>query len=210
MSRTLTLLAALLVVIAASLIIRHQTSDLHTLPSVKEVNETSIDQNSFNFHEWREFSFEHGNFKVLLPALPQHVSDTFIDPTTHKPLRYETYTTAADNGAAFMINAIIFSTPGEAEAREESLKAIVNEMLDRNKENKLNEMQMSTFRGVPALNFSFSSGDVLVEGKVFAHQNTIYILSMIKRKDVFNQKELDFFVNSFYFKDEKEKETPTN
>lgn len=211
MSRLLTLFAALLIAVTAYLLLRGQESKpvissqapISTIPA-KETTATAVPHSPEvpNFQDWREFTSKTGHFKALLPALPQHVTDTVTDPKTQQPRKYETFATAADNGAAFMINAITFSTPGEANAGEESLKAVVNDMLARNKENKLNTMNASTFRGARALDFSLSNGDVLIEGKVFAHDKTMYILSMINKKDSFNKKELDFFINSFDFVDD--------
>lgn len=202
MSRTLTLFAVLFIVIAAFLLLRNHNSSPQVLEPAVNDSEAIAKQGDSNFHEWREFSFKSGHFKVLMPALPQHVSDTIADPKTLEPRKYETFATASDNGAAFMVNAITFSTQGEAEASEESLKSAVTEILSRNKENKLNEMKMGTFHGANALDFSLSNGDALIEGKVFTHGNTMYVLSMIDKKNSFNRKELDFFINSFDFVDD--------
>ena len=210
MSKTLTLLAALFVVIAVFLMMRNYNNDSsHSILTSQPMLEADAgSKDTSNFHEWREYSFKPEHFKVLLPSLPQHVSDKIADPKTKEMRKYETFASAADNGAAFMVNAISFSTLEEAEAGEETLKDIVNEMLTRNKENKLNEMKKTTFHGLNALDFSFNNENLLIEGKVFAYGKTMYILSMINKKEAFNKKELDFFINSFDFVDEKLPPTP--
>lgn len=200
MSRALTFIAALFVVIVAYLLIRNHESSILQEPAVM-VPKTTENKEVSNFHEWREFSFKPDHFKILLPALPQHVSDTIEDSISKKMLKYETFASAGDNGAAFMVNAV--SYPEGVEPNEESFKTLVSEMLARNKENKLIEMKSSTFHGGPALDFSFNNEDLLVEGKIIARKNTSYILSMINKKNTFNRKELEFFFNSFDFVDDK-------
>ena len=79
-------------------------------------------------------------------------------------------------------------------------------MIARNKENKVNHMDKSTFKGTPALDFSLSNGPMLIEGKVFAHNKIMYILSMINSQENFNKQELDFFINSFDFIDKQKSE----
>lgn len=207
MSKTMTLFVALFVVIAAFLMLRYFKSDFGITPSTKGKPEAIANQDFLDFHEWREFSFKPEHFKVLLPGTPQHVSENIKDPKTKKLRKYETYATASNNGVAFMVNAISFAIPEEVEINDETLKSVVNEILARNRENKLNEMKSSTFKGAPALDFSYNNENLLIEGKVFAHENTIYILSMIDKKVAFMKKELDFFINSFDFVDDKPKAT---
>lgn len=205
MSRIFTLLAALFVIFLAYLMLSNRNPDPEispiVVPPAPQKNQTATNAAS-SFHEWREFSSNSSHFKALLPNLPQHVTDTVTDPKTQEPRKYETFAAAADHGSAFMINAITFSNPTGAEASEESLKAAVTDMLARNKENKLNQMKIGNFHGTRALDFSLSNGDILIEGKVFAHKNIMYILSMINKKDSFDRKEFDFFINSFDFFDE--------
>ena len=205
MSRTLILLAALLAVIAGFIMLRDRSKGIEKAdPTILKPTMTANSADA-KFHEWHEFTSPQNNFKVLLPTLPQHVSDTVTDPATQQQHKYETYTALGDNGSAYLINEITFSSPKQAEATEEELKAAVSSMLIRNKENKLNSMVMGSLHDNPALDFSLDNNDVLIKGKVLAHNNKIYILSMINKKDTFNDKEFDFFVNSFNF-DQAQKE----
>jgi hypothetical protein len=96
----------------------------------------------------------------------------------------------------------VISLPESSKPNEESLKTAVTEMLERNKENKLINMKMGLLHDNPALGFSIGNKDVLIEGKVLAHDNRVYILSMIGKEGSFDKKEFDFFVNSFDFVDD--------
>lgn len=198
MSRTLILFATLFVVLAGILFFRDYRRSEAPLPTASlETSQMAKGQEIGNINEWREFSFKPAHFKVWLPALPQHVTDTVIDQKTQESHKYETFATAGDSGAAFMVNAITMS--GAIPPSEEALKKVVSSMLERNKDNTLNKMTMGTFQGMRALDFSLNNGNVLIVGKVFAHDDTVYILSMVDEKNRFNVKEFDFFVNSFEF-----------
>ena len=199
MSRLLTLLAALLVITAVFFMVRDRNRNEKS-DAIEPITNTSSVQLSTtepsNFHDWRIFNSDQGHFKVLLPTLPQHVSDVVVDQKSQEPRKYETYASASDNGAAFMVNAITFTNSNDV-SEEQALKAAVTDMLARNKENKLVEMKMGRFLNGPALDFSLSNGDLLIIGKVLTRDKTMYILSMINNKDNYSQKELDFFLNSF-------------
>lgn len=207
MSKLLTLLAAMLLLIAILLILRHDTSDKSHDVNLKPTSPSNSSEQTktedTNFHQWYEFTNETSNFKVLLPSLPQHVSDTIEDPKTKELRKFDTFALAGNDGASFIINAITFDPKHEVKADEESFKGAVDDMIARNKENKINHLQMGSFRDTPALDFSLNNDTMLIEGKVFAHGNKLYILSMINSKDIFNKKELEFFINSFDFIDDQ-------
>jgi len=149
------------------------------------------------FQNWREFSSQAGHFKVMLPRVPQHVTDKITDPKTKEPRKYDTFVAGDENGPAYMISAITNTKGDNEEASEDTLKQIVNEMLARNKDNKLNKMELNRFREFKALDFSMTNGEIIIAGKVFSHGDTVYVLSMINKSKAYNPQELDFFINSF-------------
>lgn len=198
MSKTLTLAAGLFIALLGFLMFRQYHREDHPVLTTGESVPTAAmrEEGTSVFRDWREFEFKPGHFKVFLPGLPQHVADTIIDQKTQEPHKYETFAVASDSGAAFMINAITLSD--KVVPNEETLRGVVRGMLERNKDNTLNKMTSGSFHGLRALDFSFNKGDILVAGKVFAYGDTIYILSMLNGKDVFDKKELDFFISSFH------------
>lgn len=193
MSRTLTLLIIAIICAITLMMVRTFKS---TSSADKALGASSM-QPDPKFHDWREFSPASGRFKVFLPALPQHVSDKIADPKTQEIRKYDTYIAGDTHGGAFMISAITFAHKAEGESDEELLKAVVNDMLTRNKDNKLNSMTPGKFHNVPSLDFSITSGDLLINGKVFSQSNSVYVLSMINNNNSYNPKVMDFFVNSF-------------
>ena len=200
MSKSTLLLAVLIIAAAGFIILRYNTANPGQEKAAQTPPKAATDTVG-NLHQWREFSSDTGKFKVLLPTLPQHVTDMLADPKTREQRKYETFVAAGDNGAAFMISAISSPNSLNSEDNDETLKSAVSDMMARNKENKLNKMEMGKFREQRAVDFSLTNGDLLIVGKVFSHNNILYILSMINKSSSFNPQELDFFINSFHFSD---------
>jgi len=204
MSRALTLVVVAIVVIGAFIMLRSHHDITRSAQDGFNTQEITAQSNP-NFQNWREFVSASGHFKVMLPSLPQHVSDKIVDPQTKELRKYETFITVGDNGEAFMVSSITFSRNIEEEIGGESLKAIINDMLLRNKINKLNSMNPSVHHSFYAFEFSITSGDLLISGKIFAKGNTVYLISMINKSDSFDEKELNFFLNSFDINNDKTK-----
>lgn len=144
---------------------------------------------------WRTFKDPQGNFKVLLPAIPQHATDKIIDPDSGDMRHYSTYVASDDHGTAFMVSTITMPHQIKDGQLEEKLKSIVNEMLNRNKENKLQKMRLD--KQANALDFWLSNDQLVIAGRIIAYGNTVYVLSSVDNKDSYSQEELNFFVNSF-------------
>lgn len=200
MSRTLSLLLLLLILVGILFAVRffHGTTTPTTDPQLQIPQPTPAQiQNGSEFHNWREYTAPSGSFKVLLPSLPQHAVESIIDPETKEPKRYETFISSDAQGLGFMISAIKLQKPIESEKIEQHLKETVTNILSRNKDNQLRKINFEGDKNSRSLNFVISSGDVNIEGKVFAREDVIYVLSMINRADNFNQSEYEFFVNSF-------------
>jgi len=166
-----------------------------TLKSDRENNKFSSTEEYFN--TWREFIAPSGNFKVLFPSFPQHVTQQELDPKTQEKRKYETFIVADENGTVFMISVITYLHGLDEKKVEEKLKSAVTDMQVRNKENQLKEMHASKFDDHKAVDFSLVNGDLLVTGKVFANQNVIYMLNIVNKSEGFHPEELAFFLNSF-------------
>lgn len=206
MTRTLSILIALLVLLGSFLVIRYAKDSYKILP-IDEKN--PLTDASSNFLNWREFRSPEGTFKVLLPSLPQHVADKVADPITREPRKFDMYATADENGTVYMISTTSFPNKVGDKNVEEVLRSVVNDMLERNKENKLKSAKLGSFRKSQSLDFALENADVTVAGKAFLQGNTMYVLSMLDKTASFKTAEFDFFVNSFDFDKVNEKAPPS-
>lgn len=205
MTRTLTLLILLAVIVGGFLVIRNSSH------LVKDSIDTENPATPTDFSHWREFTSKKENFKIIFPGLPQHATDKISDPWTGELRKYDTFVAADNEGPALMISVITFPKNIHAEADlEEKLKKVVNEMLLRNSDNRLKSMDMNGYRGAKSLDFAMTNGELIIKGKVFAHKNKLYILSMIGHQDMFNPAMLNYFINSFQILNENPKEQNRN
>jgi len=213
MSRAITLLIILVVILAGFLTFRF-SQNVKMPPSINEEAPPQKQPNSnlmegSDYHKWREYSSSKGHFKIMLPGIPQHVTEQMTDPKTHELRKYDTIIAGGEGGPAFMVSIITLTKPVNSQNREEFLKNLVTEMLERNQDTKLKTMQMGNFHEFPSLDFSLTNGNVLVVGKVFVHDETVYVLSMANNSEVFNPQDLRFFIDSFEIVNAAAPETPS-
>lgn len=194
MSSSLKLLIALIVAVAAFLAIRFAITSLPKQPDTPQENAASV--NLSKLRGWREFKAPSGKFVALFPTLPQHVTDKVHD-ANGEIRKYETYVSADGVGPAFMLSTITLPNDDNKMQEDELLKSVVNDMLSRNKENKLQSMKTGKFRNLDAVDFALDNENVTISGKVFKEHNTLYVLSMINKDKLPHEEDLDFFINSF-------------
>lgn len=163
------------------------TASLH--PELKEYAESQ-------FQNWHEFAAPLAKFKVLVPVLPQHGTDTLNDPKTKETRKYDIYVSEKDDGTIFMISMITMMND-EAKLDENTLKTVMNDILAASPNNKLKIMKMGTYKQYPALDFSIESDQVNIDGKAFLVGNTLYLLTSVAKMINYKKQEFDFFVNSF-------------
>jgi hypothetical protein len=196
MNRTLTALIVILVVILGILMIRSSLSksDLMIDPSGKKTTAPKI---PLHVETWKEFTSQDGHFNIMLPSTPHHVKDKAHDPRTKELLIYNTFVAADDEGQGYMINTITFPHKVDKDDVDTTLKNVVTDIISRNTENKLNSIKEGKFKAYKAFDFSYANGDRTIHGKVFAVEDTVYMLGVIDRSSENDNGELDFFMNSF-------------
>jgi hypothetical protein len=194
MSRTLSILIAFIVLVVAFLTVRY-FKEAYDQPFNTDYAQQANSQASFQ--DWKEFTSPSVKFKALFPSLPQHATEKIPDLETKELRKYDAFVSTDAQGNVFMISQMTFPKKLENGKMEEILKDEVNKILKRNKENKLKTMHYEKFHNFTALDFSMTNGDLLIAGKVLAHNNLAFVLSMMGKTDAFDRQKLDFFVNSF-------------
>jgi len=192
MSRLLSLLIIFAVIFVVYLFVQHSREPV--LPSSTKLEDKAP---AVSHETWHEFTAPGGKFKVLLPSLPQHVTETANDPKNKEVRSYDTYVSTSDNGTAFWINLISFPTEKDMRNTEELLTGVLNDILTHKDSNKLKTMDLGMFHGSKSLRFSIGSDEMNIEGLVFMKGRTLCLLTMISKGDVYNPKDFEFFTNSF-------------
>lgn len=202
MSKIMTILIAILVLLGSFLVIRYAKDSYKILPfDEKDPLKSGLNASSTNFQDWKEFDEPDGTFDALFPILPQHVSDKIADPITKEPRKYNMYAAADESGTGFIISTITFPQSIDAKDIDTVLRNPVNDMLSRNKDNKLKMSKVGKFNDHDTIDFALENNDVTVAGKVILYKNVLYVLSMADKTSTFNMDELRFFLNSFHMHD---------
>ena len=204
MSRPLLILIVLIAILASFFVFKNVKNSNDNLPvGIHPIPSTTVPTAQgagFEFEKWHEFTAPDGNFQVLLPSLPQHATDKIQDQKTKELRKFDMFVSTKNDGTVFMISMITFPSKIDEKAYDEVLANIVNDMLTKNKDNKLRMKEINNFHDIKALDFAIDNNGITIGGKAFIRQNTLYVLSMIVQGDNFNKQEFDFFVNSFDIK----------
>ena len=150
-----------------------------------------------NFQLWHEFKSPAEQFKVLLPTLPQHATDKIVDPKTKEPLQYDMFVSEEENGTLYMISIITMMEGTETTIDENLLTTVMNDMLASTPEGKLKKMKMGKHKDHSSIDFSIENGQVIIDGKAFLVDQTLFALTSVAKKEAYQKQKFDFFVNSF-------------
>lgn len=146
---------------------------------------------------WHEFVSAIGKFKVMLPADPQHATQSLPVPNANYHLQYDMYAVDDENGDTFMISLVTYPDDVNMSNPQSILENLMNEMLKANPKNQLQSMQFTQFDGYDTLDFKLGSPDIEVTSRAFVVDQTLFLLTMIGKKDRFHQRRFDYFVHSF-------------
>ena len=150
-----------------------------------------------NIADWYEFTAPDSTFKVLMPGLPHHATESNTEFKTNEMRQHELYVSSKDDGTLFSVLLITFPQKKKEELNSDFLVDFMTAMLKSNQQNKIQFMKPVTFNNTKAVDFSVENQEAVIDGKAFIKDNTLYVLSRTSNLDNRNKKEYDFFVNSF-------------
>lgn len=194
MSRTIWLVSVAVVAVLVLIVFR-STQDEKNLSAPETKQQAAPDDSEFQ--NWHEFTAPSGDFKVLLPALPQHAAETLNDPKTKESRQYDMYVSEKANGSIFMISMIRLLGEVPEKLDENMLPTVINDMMAASPKSKLKAMQMGRFKDYPAIEFSFENEQVSVDGKAFIAGSTLFLLTSVAKQNDRQPQEFNFFTNSF-------------
>lgn len=149
------------------------------------------------FAEWREFIAKTGRFKVQLPYVPQYAKESVLIPNTDQKRQYEMYASDKMNGTTFMVNLITYPKEFDLSDPNHILTETVNEITKTNAHNQLTEMKEGLYKSYPSVDFHMINQQFDIKGKAFIIGKTVYLLNYVSKTEDFDEKEYDYFVNSF-------------
>ena len=109
MSKIISLIIVITIVILAYFLFSNPKESYRFFTGNTETNQpairnaTDLPQNAEN---WHEYTAVNRSFRVLLPTLPQHITEQANDPKSKEVRKYDTYVSTAGNGTTYWINMI--------------------------------------------------------------------------------------------------------
>lgn len=163
-------------------------------------------EQQLEFSSWMDYSLTSNPFSVKFPVLPQHISEKAIDPKSNQLLTYEVYASETLNGNIYFINLTTYPKDVlSKENKEKTLLTVMQDILAKNSDNHLVDMQKGNFLGYDSLDFEISSPDKNILGKTFVVGDTLYVLSGFIKHEPEKKEEYDFFIHSFSLNPKKTK-----
>lgn len=193
MSKMMTLIGLAGLVVVGLVVFRFTQTSSSGSAFKEEMEEWS----ALELQKWHEFTSPSHHFKVLMPTLPQHAKEKINDPTTKEARAYDMYVSLKDNGSVFMISLISLLDNPAKTLDPSMLSNVVDNMVSGSPNSKVKKMEMGKYKEYPSIDFSFENPDANVDGKAFIVGNTLILLTGVAKPSDYNQKEFDFFVNSF-------------
>ncbi len=192
MAKILSVLVVVAVLLGAFIALKQSENSYKALPMKLETTLTQAP-----FESWREFKDPLGRFSVSLPYVPQHASESRGDVESKNLRKYDMFVAEKEDGTTLMISLISYPGGLETTSSYTLLESVLNEMLNANQNSKLVSQGKSKFLNHDSLDFVISNQDVNIESKTFVDGNTLYILSFVAKGAKFDQKEYEYFIQSF-------------
>lgn len=204
MTRFLLILVIFLVGGMSYLAIRYAKDAYKVLPMsdlAEEQLESQLTAETSGYQTWEEFVHPDGDFKALMPSMPQHLANQSKDKKTNLTRHDDVYLSEKKNGNIFMIHLITYKDKKNAESADEDLlNDFMQDMLTSNPQNKLVASQPTVYRGLKALDFVIENDEFDYDFRAFIDQGSLIVLTSASKKALHNMKDFEFFINSFELK----------
>lgn len=171
------------------------------------VHTSTVDKSpTLNKSIWKLYKPQNERFEVLLPGIPQHVSETHPNSknaTKDAPkdvIKYDVYLSQDVDGNIFMISLTQYPPSYEMGGIDEVLEAVKNGAVGSNSKNELKDIERSTFMNLPSLDFSIANSDSNIRSKVILDNKTLFVLTVMDKDSSRLESDFNTFVGSFAIK----------
>src|SRR5262249_40888926 len=137
------------------------------------------------FPGWKDFTSDKNSFKVHLPLIPQHATESVSLPN-NEMRKYDMYVSEKPDGTIFMVNLITYPKTDGIDS-DTMMKKVVSEMVASNPANVLRADQKIQVQGYPGHDFSVENPEITMEVREFVKGDTLYLLAYIAKKAAYNK-----------------------
>lgn len=171
--------------------------DSYRILPLEEVQSPPLNVEAYSFQNWQDYSPPDGAFEVLFPTRPISAKENVQDPTTKQTRKYDMHVSEKNDGTIFMVTRITFVVPPGIKDPQELMNQMAEDMLNSNPQNLLHLKQNTSYREHEALDFAFGNDETTVHARTFVEGNTLYVLSRLSKVRAADDREYQFFLNSF-------------
>lgn len=145
---------------------------------------------------WKEFNSVEGNFKVNLPTLPEHQSNTITIPDSNITGTVNLYTAAKDDSSYF-IQAILYNDEIDVSAPSAVLEGAFNGRVSEIPNHKIISSNFGTFISNNSLDYLVQSDTYYIYGKLILVGQKLYSLEMACESKKCSTSDYQKFTQSF-------------
>ena len=149
------------------------------------------------YAEWYPYKSPNDQFTVLLPTLPQRVTEQVKDGETLAVRQYDMYASQAFNGTTFLVSLVHFPATTNAATFASLTQSFVQDMVKSNPKNVLKTTRSIEYHHSPATRFQIENDLMDIDGVTFLINETLYVLSAIYPKGLQSEQDFDYFLQSF-------------
>ena len=194
MRKKLLYIVLFLVIIISIVLFRlYQPTDMNTEPTNAPIENN---EKLAVVEPWKTFTAE--TFSLLLPSLPQHVTEKVPLANSNDQIKYDMYLVQQPVGSTFMISLIHYPDSMDTSNADSVLDTITKEMLSNNSESKLLSSLHGQFLGKPSIDNVIANSSLHVYMRAFLVEKTLYVFNVVDQQDERAKDHFEKALSSFH------------
>lgn len=147
---------------------------------------------------WKLFKPQNGRFEVLLPAIPQHVSQT--QPTGAELTKYDVFLSQDKEGNVYMISVTDYPKNYDMTNVDALLDTVKNSAMASNTKNELRKSEKGSHMNLPSIDFAIENNESIIQSRAIVQGKTLFVLTVMNRDPATSDADFKIFSNSFVLK----------
>lgn len=158
-------------------------------------NSSGVKVDEATSHEWKLFHPQNEKFQVLLPALPQYISE--VHTNANLKVKYEVYAVQQQNGTSYIITMMTYPQNYDTSKPDELLEGVMRDMVGAKSQNELLNSDKNLVANSPALDFKVKNNDFTMKSRAVLAGKTIYVLTAMEKQPATLDADFSKFADSF-------------
>jgi len=151
------------------------------------------------YASWTKFSSPSDLFTADFPTTPQYTTDVTRNEVGVIERTNELYVSEQEDGTVFLVSVVRYHSHGDSLplSPEQMMSNVMYEMTDQKEGSELVGFKKNQVLGHKGLQFTIVNKAIQMEVQTFTRKNDLYIMTYIASLEVYNDRDFDYFLNSF-------------